>query len=72
MTATAVVITLKILRDLHLQDTRMARVVVASCMFDDLLTLVMFSVVLGFVCGESLTAIGLKGCAITLARLPCP
>jgi Kef-type K+ transport system membrane component KefB len=56
MTATAVVITLKILGDLHLQDTRMARVIVASCMLDALLTLVMFSVVLGFVRGESLDA----------------
>jgi len=36
MTATAVVMTLKILGDLHLQDTRMARVIVASCMLDDL------------------------------------
>ncbi len=49
MTATAVVITIKILQDLGLQDTRMARVVVASCVIDAILTLVMFSVVLGIV-----------------------
>lgn len=49
MTATAVVITIKILRDLGLQDTRMARVVVASCVIDAILTLVMFSVVLSIV-----------------------
>ncbi len=49
MTATAVVVTIKILRDLGLQNTRMARVVVASCVLDDILTLVLFSVVLGIV-----------------------
>ncbi len=47
MTATAVVVTLKILRDLGLQETRMSRVIVASCVLDDILTLVLFSVVLG-------------------------
>lgn len=47
MTATAVVVTLKILRDLGLHNTRMARVIVASCVLDDLLTLILFSVVLG-------------------------
>lgn len=46
MTATAVVITLRVLRDLGLQDTRLARVIVASCVIDDLLTLIMFSVLL--------------------------
>jgi Kef-type K+ transport system membrane component KefB len=59
MTATAVVITLKILGDLHLQDTRVARVIIASCMFDDLLTLVMFSIVLGFVRDESVDAVAI-------------
>jgi Kef-type K+ transport system membrane component KefB len=49
MTATAVVVTLKILRDLGLQNTRMARVIVASCIIDDLLTLLMFSIVIGVV-----------------------
>ncbi len=49
MTATAVVITIKILRDLGLQNTRMARIVIASCVLDDILTLVLFSVVLGIV-----------------------
>lgn len=51
MTATAVVVTLKILRDLNLQHTRMARVIVASCVLDDLFTLVVFSFVLGFIQG---------------------
>ena len=46
MTATAVVVTLKILHDLGLRDTRMAHVIVASCIIDDLLTLLMFSVLL--------------------------
>ena len=49
MTATAVVITLKILYDLGLQDTRVARVVVASCVIDDLLALVAFSFALGII-----------------------
>ncbi|MHC4183163.1 MAG: cation:proton antiporter [Planctomycetota bacterium] len=54
MTATAVVITIKILQDIGLQNTRMARVVVASCVIDAILTLVLFSVVLGIVKGGSL------------------
>jgi Kef-type K+ transport system membrane component KefB len=47
MTATAVVITLKILNELDLNRTRLARVIVASCVIDDMLTLILFSVVLG-------------------------
>lgn len=47
MTATAVVITIKILNDLGLHNTRMARIIIAACVLDDLITLVMFSVVLG-------------------------
>jgi Kef-type K+ transport system membrane component KefB len=54
MTATAVVITIKILQDIGLQNTRMAHVVVASCVIDAILTLVLFSVVLGIVKGGSL------------------
>lgn len=49
MTATAVVITLKILYDLGLQNTRVARVVVASCVIDDLMALVAFSFALGII-----------------------
>lgn len=49
MTATAVVITLKILRDLQLDNTRIARVIIASCVIDDLISLVMFSIVMGLV-----------------------
>lgn len=49
MTATAVVITLKILYDLGLQNTRVARVVVASCVIDDLMALVAFSLALGVI-----------------------
>jgi Kef-type K+ transport system membrane component KefB len=49
MTATAVVVTLKVLRELRLNHTRMARVIMASCVIDDLLTLVLFSLVLGVV-----------------------
>lgn len=46
-TATAVVITLKVLRDLGLANTRMARMIIASCVLDDLLTLVFFGFLLG-------------------------
>lgn len=46
MTATAVVITLKVLQDLGLQHTRPARTIVAACIIDDLLTLILFSLVL--------------------------
>jgi len=49
MTATAVVVTIKILRDLNLHNTRMARVIVASCVLDDLFTLVLFSVFLSII-----------------------
>ena len=49
MTATAVVITLKIVTDLKLQHTRMARIIVAACVLDDVLTLILFSIVLGIV-----------------------
>jgi Na+:H+ antiporter len=47
MTATAVVITLKILQDLGLTRTRMARVVIASAVIDVLISLLMFSFALG-------------------------
>jgi Kef-type K+ transport system membrane component KefB/Trk K+ transport system NAD-binding subunit len=53
MTATAVVITLKTLRDLGLADTRVARIVVASCVIDDLLTLVVFGIIIGVLTGGS-------------------
>jgi Kef-type K+ transport system membrane component KefB len=49
MTATAVVTTLDVLQDLGMQDTRIARVIVASSILDDLLTLVLFSIVIGVV-----------------------
>jgi Kef-type K+ transport system membrane component KefB len=49
MTATAIVVTLKVLRELRLNHTRMARVIMASCVIDDLLTLVLFSLVTGIV-----------------------
>lgn len=49
LTATAVVVTLKILKDLGLHNTRLARVIVASCIIDDLLSLVFFSLILSIV-----------------------
>ncbi len=65
LTATAVVVTLKILNDLGLQNTKLARVIVASCILDDLLSLVSFSIILSVVKSEeislfSLLMVGLK------------
>ncbi len=51
MTATAVVITLKSLKDLGLANTRVARVIVASCVIDDLLTLIFFGLLIGVLAG---------------------
>ncbi|NKB37125.1 MAG: hypothetical protein GKR93_08105 [Gammaproteobacteria bacterium] len=51
MTATAVVITLTCLKDLKLANTRMARIIIASCVIDDLITLIFFGVLLGLLSG---------------------
>ncbi len=51
MTATAVVITLKSLKDLGLANTRVARIIIASCVIDDLLTLIFFGLVIGVLSG---------------------
>jgi len=66
MTATAVVITLKTLKDLGLADTRVARVIVASCVIDDLLTLVFFGLVVGLLSGGSFEPMHV---AMTLAKV---
>jgi Kef-type K+ transport system membrane component KefB len=65
LTATAVVVTLKILRDLGLSNTRLARVIVASCIIDDILSLIFFSLILQVINSEeisfmSLLIVGLK------------
>lgn len=65
LTATAVVVTLKILQDLGLQNTKIARVIVASCILDDLLSLITFSIILSVIKSEevslfSLLMVGLK------------
>ncbi len=59
MTATAVVITLKSLKDLGLSNTRFARVIVASCVIDDLLTLVFFGLIIGVLSGGSFEPINI-------------
>lgn len=64
MTATAVVITLKSLKDLGLANTRVARVILASCVIDDLLTLVFFGMIIGVLSGgtfEPLTIVTTVG-----------
>jgi len=43
MTATAVVITLKLLRDIGFKNSRITRIIVTTCVVDDLLTMI-FSV----------------------------
>ena len=58
-TATAVVITLKSFKDLGLTDTRVARVVVASCIINDLLTLIFFSLVIGALSGGTFAPLDL-------------
>lgn len=60
LTATAVVVTLKILRDLNLSNTRLARVIVASCIIDDLLSLIFFSLILSIVKSESVSLFSLS------------
>ena len=59
MTATAVVVTLKILKDLGLSHTRMARVIVASCVIDVLLTLVMFGLILNVMQQDTIAFAGI-------------
>ncbi len=66
MTATAVVITLKCLKDLGLDNTRVARVVIASCVIDDLLTLIFFGLIIGVLTGGSFEPIAI---AITLGKV---
>ncbi|MCH7531046.1 MAG: cation:proton antiporter [Gemmatimonadetes bacterium] len=66
MTATAVVVTLKTLKDLGLADTRLARVIVASCVIDDLLTLVVFGLVVGVLSGGSFEPMNV---VVTLAKV---
>jgi Kef-type K+ transport system membrane component KefB/Trk K+ transport system NAD-binding subunit len=66
MTATAVVITLKSLKDLGLANTRVARVIIASCVIDDLLTLVFFGLVIGVLTGGTFEPINIF---ITLAKV---
>ena len=66
MTATAVVITLKSLKDLGLANTRVARIIIASCVIDDLLTLVFFGLIVGVLSGGSFEPIGIL---ITLGKV---
>jgi Kef-type K+ transport system membrane component KefB len=68
MTATAVVITLTSLKDVGLGDTRVARVIVASCVIDDMLTLVFFGLVIGMLSGGTFEA---SSIAITLVKVVC-
>jgi len=45
MTATAVVVTLKILRDLGFHISRRSRIIMATCVVDDILTMILFGFV---------------------------
>ncbi len=66
MTATAVVITLKSLKDLGLSNTRVARVIVASCVIDDLLTLVFFGLIVGVLSGGTFEPLSI---VVTLGKV---
>ena len=66
MTATAVVITLKSLKDLGLGNTRVARIIIASCVIDDLLTLVFFGLVIGVLTGGTFEPLSIL---ITLGKV---
>ena len=66
MTATAVVITLTSLKDLKLANTRVARVIIASCVIDDLLTLVFFGLVIGVLSGGTFEPVSI---VITLLKV---
>ncbi len=66
MTATAVVITLTSLKDLQLANTRLARVIIASCVIDDLLTLIVFGLVIGVLSGGTFEPLSI---IITLAKV---
>jgi Kef-type K+ transport system membrane component KefB/Trk K+ transport system NAD-binding subunit len=66
MTATAVVITLTSLKDLDLANTRLARVIVASCVIDDMLTLVFFGLVIGLLSGGTFEPLSI---IITLVKV---
>ena len=66
MTATAVVITLKSLKDLGLANTRVARIIIASCVIDALLTLVFFGLVIGILSGGTFEPLTL---VITLGKV---
>lgn len=59
MTATAVVITITVLDEFKLLDTQVARLVIASCVVDDLLTLVFLGLVLGMFNGVGLDPAGM-------------
>lgn len=56
MTATAVVVTLKIFQDLNLQKTHLSRLVVAVSVVDAMLTLLIFSIVISIFNGKSMGA----------------
>ncbi len=60
LTATAVVVTLKILKDLKLSNTKLARVIVASCIVDDLLSLIFFSLILSLVNSQDVSFLSLS------------
>ncbi|HIG18758.1 MAG TPA: cation:proton antiporter, partial [Candidatus Handelsmanbacteria bacterium] len=66
MTATAVIITLKSLKDLGLANTRVARIIIASCVIDDLLTLIFFGLVVGVLTGGTFEPVAI---AITLGKV---
>jgi Kef-type K+ transport system membrane component KefB len=62
--AVAIMVTLKILKDLGLHNTKLARAIVASCIIDNLLSLIFFSLILSVVKSEEISLMSLS--AVTL------
>ena len=66
MTSTAVVITLKSLKDLGLGNTRVARVILACSVIDNLITLVFFGLIIGVLSGGEIDPVNIL---TTLAKV---
>jgi Kef-type K+ transport system membrane component KefB len=61
LTATSVGITARVLSDLHQMHTQEARIIIGAAVIDDVLGLVILTVVSGLVAGASLAALGILG-----------
>lgn len=73
MVATSVGITARIIKDLHLMDTREARIIIAAAVIDDVLGMIVLAIVKGMAASEdgisigSVASITLQACLFVLA-----